>query len=206
MAAIEAALGIGAGIECDVRLSGDGQVMIVHDHELGRLCGSPLLVERTPAEQLAALRLLGTAETIPWLGEALDLVRGAVPLLVEVKVQDGNARAIADAVIAELADYAGPVGVMSFDPRVASRLAMKAPYRRRGLVVAERSGRFDRWTALGLARPHFVAVDRHLLGTAWAARVRRKKWLYSWTVRTAHERAQAEVHADALIWEADGRG
>jgi hypothetical protein len=29
--------------------------------------------------------------------------------------------------------------------------------------------------------------------------------VYSWTIATAEQRAQAEVHADALIWEADGR-
>ena len=28
--------------------------------------------------------------------------------------------------------------------------------------------------------------------------------VYTWTIRTAAERAQAEVQADALIWEADG--
>jgi hypothetical protein len=29
--------------------------------------------------------------------------------------------------------------------------------------------------------------------------------VYSWTIRTADQRAQAQVQADALIWEADGR-
>jgi len=29
--------------------------------------------------------------------------------------------------------------------------------------------------------------------------------VYSWTIRTAEERRQAEVQADALIWEGDGR-
>jgi hypothetical protein len=29
--------------------------------------------------------------------------------------------------------------------------------------------------------------------------------VYSWTIRSESERAQAAVHADALIWEGDGR-
>ena len=37
------------------------------------------------------------------------------------------------------------------------------------------------------------------------ARLRRRMPIYTWTIRTAAERAQAEVHADALIWEGDGR-
>lgn len=206
MAAFEAALARGAGIECDVRLSGDGEVMVVHDHDLSRLTGSAMPVERTPAEKLAGQRLLDSDQRIPWLSELLDLVDGTAPVLIEAKVQDGNAAALAAAVLADLADYAGPVGIMSFDPRIARHCAVHAPFRRRGVVISERAGRIDRWTAIGLAAPHFIAVDRRLLGTRWAARIRRKKWLYSWTIRTAEERAQAEVHADALIWEADGRG
>ena len=56
-----------------------------------------------------------------------------------------------------------------------------------------------------LADPQFLAVDRAALGKAWVARVRRRMPVYSWTIRTPSERAQATVHADALIWEADGR-
>jgi hypothetical protein len=56
-----------------------------------------------------------------------------------------------------------------------------------------------------LADPQFVAVDRRALGKAWVDRLRSRMPVYSWTIRTASERAQAEVQADALIWEADGR-
>jgi glycerophosphoryl diester phosphodiesterase len=205
LAAFRAALDLGAGIECDVRLSGDGEVMVVHDPDLARLCGSPLEVEATRAEVLGAQRLLGTHEQIPWLGELLDLVQGQVPLLIEAKTRNRNAARLAQAIARDLGDYAGPVGVMSFDPKVARWLARNVPYRSRGLVVSDRSGRLERWSAILSAAPHFVAVQRTLLGTPWAAKVRRKHHLYSWTIRTAEERAQGAVHADALIWEADGR-
>ena len=56
-----------------------------------------------------------------------------------------------------------------------------------------------------LADPHFLAVDRAALGKPWVARARRRMPVYSWTIRTAAERAAAERSADALIWEADGR-
>src|SRR5687767_11832685 len=57
MAAFRAAIDFGAGIECDVRLSGDGQAMIFHDHDLRRLCASALAVEATPVEILSRQRL-----------------------------------------------------------------------------------------------------------------------------------------------------
>jgi hypothetical protein len=56
-----------------------------------------------------------------------------------------------------------------------------------------------------LADPQFVAVDRAALGKAWVTRASRRMPVYSWTIRTAEQRAQAKVHADALIWESDGR-
>jgi glycerophosphoryl diester phosphodiesterase len=204
LAAFDAALKLRAGIECDVRLSGDGEVMIVHDHDLERLCGSDQIVEMTAAEAIAGRRLLGTDHHIPWLTELLDLVVGRVPLLIELKTCKGNAAKLAEAVARDLADYSGPVGVMSFDPKVSWWFARHVPYQRRGLVVSGRASQFDRWTAIGYGRPHFLAVDRTLLGSKWAAKMRTKRPLYSWTIATAEQRAQAQVHADALIWEADG--
>ena len=82
LAAFRAALEFGAGIECDVRLSGDGQVMVFHDHDLRRMCASALAVEATRAEMLAGQKLYDTGEHIPWLSELLELVAGQVPLLV----------------------------------------------------------------------------------------------------------------------------
>ena len=69
MAAFRAAIEAGAGIECDVRLSGDGEVIVFHDHDLRRLCASALAVEATPAAILAAQRLAGTGEQLQhWAG------------------------------------------------------------------------------------------------------------------------------------------
>lgn len=205
LAAFQAAVAAGAGIECDVRLSGDGEVMVVHDRDLRRLCGVEIEVAGTPATQLAANRLLGTDQRIPWLGELLDLVAGRVPILIEAKVCGGNARLLAAAIARELDDYAGAVAVMSFEPKVANWFARHRPYRRRGLVVKERACALDRWTAVGYGRPHFVAAETGLLGTRWAKKIRARKFLYVWTVRSAGQRLQALVHADALIWEGDGR-
>jgi glycerophosphoryl diester phosphodiesterase len=198
-------LDVGAGIECDVCLSGDGEVLVIHDHHLQRLCGIEASVEATPAEVLAANRLLGTEATISWLTELLDLVAGRAPILIEAKVWKDNAVRLAEAIADDLAGYAGPVGVMSFDPRVSWWFARHQPYRHRGLVVSRRASAFNRWTAIGYASPNFLAVDRTLLGSRWAAAARSKRRLYSWTITTAEQRAQASVHADALIWEGDGR-
>jgi hypothetical protein len=94
---------------------------------------------------------------------------------------------------------------MSFDPRISRLMKTNMPDVRRGLVIRDSLPAAKRRLGLWLAGPQFAAVDRAALGKRWVARLRERIPVYSWTIRTAEQRAQAAVHADALIWEADGR-
>jgi glycerophosphoryl diester phosphodiesterase len=205
MAAFRAALDAGAGIECDVRLSADGEPVIFHDHDLRRMCASALAVEATGAVMLARQKLFDSGEHIPRLTELLDLVAGRASLLIELKSRGGNAKRLAEAVALRLAGYNGPAGVMSFDSAVGKWLARHAPEVNRGLVISSRASAFDRWRCVLAANPHFVAVDLAAISRRWVQKSRRKRWIYSWTIRSVSERETGEVHADALIWEGDGR-
>jgi glycerophosphoryl diester phosphodiesterase len=205
LAAFRAALDFGAGIECDVRLSGDGEVIVFHDHDLRRMCASGLAVEATSAAILSGQRLFDSGEHIPRLTELLELVDGKVPILVEVKCRGANSSQIARAVADLLQHYDGPVGVMSFEPAVGKWLARNAPQLRRGLVISERASAFDRWRCVRAAAPQFLAVDVGAVARPWVARERHRHWVYSWTIRSPELRRTAEIHADAPIWEGDGR-
>ncbi len=205
LAAFEAAIAIGAGIECDVRLSADGKATIFHDRDLRRLCASGLRVEAATSKTLGAQRLFGTGQHIPLLAELIDLAAGRVPLLIELKCRDGNSERLAEAVAEDLDGYGGPVGVMSFEPGALEWFARNRPARRRGLVISRRASALDRWRGIRRAAPHFLALDRAALGRSWVATQRARRLVYSWPVRSAAERETAQVHADALIWEADGR-
>ena len=200
--AFAAALELGAGIECDLRLAADRHVVVFHDADAWRICGSPLVIGRSSRDDLARLRV--GESPIPTLESLLMLVNGRVPLLLEVKVADDIWRWI-PALRPLLAGYDGPFGVMSFDPRLPRLLKTNLPHVRRGLVVRDGLPSWRRRLALWLGDPDFLAVDRRALGQSWVARARSRMPVYSWTIRTEAERAQAAVHADALIWEADGR-
>jgi glycerophosphoryl diester phosphodiesterase len=200
--AFAAALEMGAGIECDLRLTADDRIVVFHDADAWRMCASPLVIGESRFEELSRLRV--GEHPIPTLESLLTLVDGRVPLLLEVKV----ARDIwrwARALKRDLESYRGPVGLMSFDPRVARLIKANIPDVKRGLVIRDGLSRLRRRVAMWLADPHFIAVDRAALGKAWVNQARQSVPVYSWTIRTAAERAQAEVQADALIWEADGR-
>ena len=58
---------------------------------------------------------------------------------------------------------------------------------------------------MAFADPHFIAVERAAVAKPWVAAARERMPVYSWTIRGPQQRLQAQVHADALIWEADGR-
>ena len=76
---------------------------------------------------------------------------------------------------------------------------------RRGLVIRDSLPGWKRRLARFLANPNFLAVDRKALGKGWVTKARERLPIYSWTIRGPEQRLQAQVHADALIWEADGR-
>ena len=200
--AFAAALERGAGIECDLRLTADNQIIVFHDADAWRMCGSPLRIGQSSFQELSRLKV--GEGPIPTLASLLALVGGRVPLLLEVKV-DGDIWRWMPALRMALEGYAGRFGVMSFDARLPRLLKTNLLNVRRGLVVRDSLHPAKRWLAMRLAAPQFLAVDAAALGKPWVARARQRMPVYSWTIRTSAQRAQASVHADAAIWEADGR-
>lgn len=216
LGAAAAAVAANYGIETDLQLSADGEVIIFHDDTLDRLttASGPAKV-RTLAE-LKKIAFKDSGERIPTLGELLTLVAGRTPLVLELKSAWDGDESLAARVAAQLTSYAGPVAAMSFDPRMVEALRKHAPGLPRG-IVAERYYRAEHWNkmpwprkfALGnllhflSTRPHFVAyrvqdlpaiaplLARHALGMP----------LLTWTVRTEAERRRARFWANQMIFE-----
>src|SRR3954452_22606810 len=73
------------GIEVDLQLAAGGDAMVHHDDALGRLTeGSGALLGMTAAE-LRAVKFRNTSERMMSLGELCALVKGRVPLVIELK-------------------------------------------------------------------------------------------------------------------------
>jgi glycerophosphoryl diester phosphodiesterase len=199
------------GIECDVQQTADGRAVVFHDWELERLTGERGPVAARAAADLSQLALGGGNDRIPALRDVLGMVRGRVPLLIEVKTRrERRVGALCLAVRRDLEGYAGPVAVMGFDPRVGAWFRRHAPHLVRGLVVSEEgartlSGSLRRRLALWRAAPDFLAYDVRDLPSPFAAAQRRRGLpLLTWTVRTAALRRRAADHADAPIAEGEG--
>ncbi len=138
LAAVRAAVAAGYGIEIDVQPSRDGVAMVFHDYDLERLTGRRGAISTFDSEALQAIPLLGGDEGIPTLREILNAVGGKVPLLIEIKDQDGhmgpNLGPLGAAVARDLEGYSGPFAVMSFNPHAVAEMGRLAPSIPRGIT------------------------------------------------------------------------
>lgn len=71
-------------IECDVHLSSDGRLVVIHDHTLERTTNGTGLVRDHTAAELRKLDA-GEGEKIPLLQEVVELALGKVGLVIEIK-------------------------------------------------------------------------------------------------------------------------
>jgi glycerophosphoryl diester phosphodiesterase len=214
--AAEAAVSANFAIECDIQLTADGEAMVHHDDELGRLTeGSGALLAKTAAE-LKAVRFKATTERMMTLADLCTLVRGRVPLVIEVKSHFDGDRRLVTRMAEVLSSYDGPAVGMSFDPDQVMALRELIPSRPRG-IVAERHYAAEDWPAASPAQrremkhlqhffrtqPDFVAywVNELPSPAPWIARNIFGRPLLTWTVRTPAQRARAARHADQMIFE-----
>jgi glycerophosphoryl diester phosphodiesterase len=189
LGAFEEAFREGAhGIECDVRLSADGDVIVLHDPDLERVTEGR---ETRAAHVLSTTALrnldLGASARIPTLDEVLDLARatrGIVDIEIKHDVPDFGlaARAVAVAV-KRFSDV--PVMFSSFEPRNLIQVARAMPHVPRALIV-HRS-----WY-----EPIARVVAARLGGGFCASRavfvgadVARYPWVGVWTVNDPREAA-----------------
>lgn len=216
MAAFRAAVEKGFGAELDIHLMADGNLAVVHDSDLSRVCGKKAFIEDLRAEDLKDYPLQGTEETIPLFGEVLDLFAGKTPLIVELKVELGNANALTDAAMAALVGWNGTYCVESFHPGALLRLKNKYPRVIRGqlsqnfLKGSEVNGlslpvRFMLTNLLTtvFTRPDFIAYNWKDRGNVSLRLMKRLYGVHeaAWTVRDRETMGALEKEGVPCIFE-----
>ena len=216
-AAIRAAVQAGYGIEIDLQLTADHRAMVFHDYDMARLTGRSGPIQQISATQAQATQLLHADDGIPTLDEVLTIVAGQVPLLIELKDQDGamgpNVGPLEQDTVRALHSYDGPVALMSFNPNSVAELARIAPHLPRGITTCSYQPKvellphsvcdhlrdipdFDRvgasfisHEAADLSRPRVAALKAQGVP------------VLCWTIRSPEQEAQARKIADNVTFE-----
>ena len=163
MTAFRAAVDHGFGAELDVHLMADGNLAVVHDSKLDRLCGRSERIEDLRLEDLKDYPLLGgNGEGMPLLADVLEVFAGKTPLIVELKVVDGNAAALTDATMKVLDQYPNlAYCIESFHPSVVGHLKKHYP----NVIRGQLSENFMK--SKGSLAPHLAFLMTWLLTTSF---------------------------------------
>ncbi len=202
----------GYGIELDVHLTADGELVVFHDDDTARVCGAGGRVWEMTLPELQNLRLAGTGEGIPTFSQALEAA-GDAPLIIEVKYQR-EYPALCLRLLEELEGRRAPWCVESFHPLVVRWFRKNRPEACRGILSMDffregkNRGNPAFWAAKHLltnilCRPHFVAYDCRDRRRCAGFRLWRMLGgpAVAWTVRSPGEEAALARDYDAMIFE-----
>ncbi len=194
----------GYGIELDVQLSSDGIAMVFHDASLLRLFGENKTVDSLTSTELAEYG-------IPTLKEALEIIDGKVPVIVELKCETGDI-SVAPITAEVLDEYVGDYCIESFNPRVVKWFKDCRPDVIRGqlsgshLFEEKKSIKFFMLENLMfnfISRPDFIAYD-HKSRAKISLALCRKLFnipVFAWTIKTSEEWSACADKFDAYICE-----
>ena len=208
--AFAAARKAGYGVELDVQLTRDGQVVVFHDGNLRRACGVDVRVDALDLQELGKYRLFGGEAGIPLLTEALETL-GDVPVIVELKSMGKRNAEICRKTLDLLREKGKNWCVESFDPRIVFWFRKNAPEVLRG-QLSDHPKRFDSLPGIqrfalghllsnGFTRPHFIAYGAGNKPLSVRLCHKMKPMKVVWTVREEKEHSRNAQENDAVIFE-----
>jgi hypothetical protein len=201
------------GIETDVHVTADGELVVFHDDTLSRMCGVDEKTESKTLAELRSLTLGGTQEHIPSFREVLDLVDGRAPIIVEIKGTSMKNMRVCELTAEMLDTYAGAYCIEAFNPIFVSWWKKNRKHVVRGQLSnrmkKEDSGQSPLVNFLltnlmlsFLARPDFVAYcagNRKELSFRFARLL--GAYPVGWTIRTEEDVEVCKKDFKAIIFE-----
>lgn len=212
LSAFAAASAAGYGIELDVRLSCDGEVVVFHDNTLERLCGRTERVDSLSAAELAEIRIGKNQGKIPLFEEVLAVIDRKTPLCVELK-GDSTDTTLCGKVADILDRYDGLYSVESFNPFLLNWFRKNRPDCVRGQLVTnlfrQKGAAFGTSLACTpmllncISRPDYISCDvrfRRSISVVICEKLFRAV-MFAWTVDTEEKYEDAAARGDIPIFQ-----
>ncbi len=201
----------GYGIEFDVHLTKDGHLVVMHDYNTLRACGQKHVIERSSFDLLRSLTLTN-GQKIPTLDEVLDVVDGAVPLVIELKSTLKFNKKLADLVLKRLQSYQRKdlVALESFHPSCVKYLKEHTDQYPVGQLATALMKGVPKFVGKYLGQlkvvswnnPDFVCYDILSLPSPHVSRLKEEGMpILTYTIDTPSKLALAKTCTDNVIFE-----
>ncbi len=210
LAAFEEAVKHNYAIELDLQLSKDLQLVVFHDDDLARMCQVEGGVKDYTYQQLQTFKLAKTNHSMPLFADVLKLVKGRVPLVIELKsIKEMNAL-LCPKVYQMLQDYQGDYVIQSFNPFLVKYFKIHHPEILRGQLVCDMvDSNFNKIIKVALARlwlnifskPDFINSHFTYLPPKLLRFKKRGGQTICYTARNEQEYRQAFKDFDNVIFE-----
>ena len=207
LAAFKNAMENGYGIELDVQPIEDGTPVIFHDSKMSRMTEKDKYIQNLTKEEFEKIKLLDSKEKIPTLEDVLKLVKGKVPLLIEIKNQE-KVGPLEKQVLDLLKNYKGEYAIQSFNPYTLRWFYEHAPKIWRGQLASyfkgEKLSLFKKLILrkLGMKKftmQNFVSYDIANLPNRFTKKL--DVPLLSWTIKNQEKYFKALQYSDNVIFE-----
>lgn len=184
-------------IECDVVLSKDHEVVVLHDENLKRLCNLDKNVSNLTMNELRGLKIYESNSNIISLDEMLHVVSAHVPIIIEIK---GKFTPFIEERIQEIIrSYRGPIALKTFNLKSVEWLIKFLPYVYKGLVIDSNTNNFEAILDLNI---DFVSCDIEFIESNLVDRLKKKGLpIITWTVDNEDKKKKANLIADNIIFE-----
>ena len=201
----------GYGVELDVQMTKDKQLVVFHDGDLKRMCGVDGKLRDFTYEELSGFKLKETDEHIPLFSEVLKVLDGA-DLICEIKADNGMKNyELCRLVYDMLMTYKGKFCMESFSPYITGWFKNNHPE----IIRGQLSENFVKSMGFNpihffltelmvnvISRPDFVAYNHYHKSLGWHLErlFYRPLWV-AWTARGDAEIQSAKRRYDSVIFE-----
>lgn len=203
--AFQSAVDLNLAIELDVHLTKDEQVVVFHDDNLSRMTGSDEYIKFLTYDEIKQYRLNNTDCIIPLLKDVFNIVKGKVPILIEIKTNN-NMKKLVPKLKQLIDDYKGVVFIQSFNPFVLRRCYKVMPNILRGQLSSFFVGDHLRFYKKIPIKKLFFKNFSHIDFVSYNLKNLPNKYVnkmdipvLAWTVKTEEDLKQAKLNANNWI-------
>ena len=194
----------GYAIELDVRMTKDKQIVVFHDNNTKRLTKKDLIVEENTYQELNNQNILH----IPLLIEVLELVKGKVPLLIEIKPTKKDYELAAN-LMTILNNYEGKYAIQSFNPKVLYWFRKNYPQILRGQLSMKYTEHkissikkyiLSKMLFNKITKPNFISYKYNELNIEQIKKYKKQNiYVIGWTITNEKEYNHYKKYYDNLI-------